>query len=207
LKGSDSVERGGTTFSKKVVRKNEGKMMHTTSFDWQPILENEQVILYPLRENDFEGLYEVASDPLIWVQHPAHDRWKEDVFVHFFDEAIKSKGAFKIVAKANGEILGSTRIYNYDQAEKSILIGYTFYARKYWGTGINHAVKKLLLNYLFRSVSKVYFHIGISNFRSQISILRLGAEKVVCENEEVPATNFVYVLHKADWQNQTIEKR
>ena len=36
----------------------------------QPILENENVKLLPLQEDDFEVLYQVASDPLIWEQHP-----------------------------------------------------------------------------------------------------------------------------------------
>lgn len=44
------------------------------TFDTQPILENDKAILYPLQEEDFEALYAVASDPLIWEQHPNKDR-------------------------------------------------------------------------------------------------------------------------------------
>ena len=50
----------------------------------QPFLENENVQLVPLQENDFEALYEVASDPLIWEQHPSKDRYKIEVFTTFF---------------------------------------------------------------------------------------------------------------------------
>jgi RimJ/RimL family protein N-acetyltransferase len=169
-------------------------------FNIQPVLENEAVILYPLQEQDFEELYAVAADPKIWEQHPNKDRWKKEVFQVFFTGAIQSKGAFKIVSKDTGEVIGSTRIYDYNEQENSVLIGYTFYATKYWGKGINQAVKKMLLDYLFQFVSKVYFHIGSNNIRSQIAIGRIGAQKVA-EKEvtyygEAPKLNFVYVIEK-----------
>src|SRR5690606_26650 len=149
-----------------------------TSINVQPILENEKTILYPLQEKDFELLYAVASDPEIWKQHPNKDRWKKEVFKTFFDGAMQSKGAFKIVEKATGKTIGSTRIYDYNEQENSIFIGYTFYAVAYWGKGINKLVKATMLDYIFQFVSKVYFHIGANNIRSQVAIERIGAEKI-----------------------------
>jgi N-acetyltransferase len=52
-------------------------------FDSQPTLEGEPLELRPLRAEDFHDLYAVASDPRIWEQHPARDRYKEDVFKPF----------------------------------------------------------------------------------------------------------------------------
>ncbi|MDI9356050.1 MAG: N-acetyltransferase, partial [Chitinophagaceae bacterium] len=66
------------------------------NFNIQSILQNDKQILYPLIEKDFDELYEIASDPKIWEQHPNKDRWKKEVFKIFFEGAIKSKGAFKI---------------------------------------------------------------------------------------------------------------
>ncbi|SFN19687.1 Protein N-acetyltransferase, RimJ/RimL family [Chitinophaga sp. YR627] len=172
-------------------------------FNIQPTLENEQVILYPLKEEDFEVLYQVASDPLVWEQHPNKDRWKRDVFQTFFDGALQSKGAFKIVHKETGEVMGSTRIYDYNPEDNSILIGYTFYGRKYWGKGLNQSVKKMMLDYLFQYVSAVHFHIGAQNIRSQIAISRLGAQKAseqeVAYFGEKPKLNFVYVIEKEQY--------
>jgi RimJ/RimL family protein N-acetyltransferase len=174
----------------------------------QPVLETEKVALYPLQQADFEPLYSVASDPEIWAQHPNKDRWKKDVFQNFFEGAMQSKGAFKIIDKASAEILGSSRFYDYDEQDSSILIGYTFYATKCWGSGINHAVKSLMLDYAFQFVSKVYFHIGASNIRSQIAIGRLGAGKVseqeVSYYGEASKLNFVYEIKKADWIKRRI---
>lgn len=169
----------------------------------QLILENNKVMLSPLQEQDFEDLYAVASDPKIWEQHPNKDRWKKEVFKTFFDGAIQSEGAFKIIDKTSDSIIGSTRFYDYNEEEKSILIGYTFYATKYWGIGINHSVKKMMLDYIFQFVSTVYFHIGAENIRSQIAIQRLGTTKVdeqeVTYFGEQPKLNYVYSLNKEDW--------
>jgi len=172
-------------------------------FNTQPVLENKKVILYPLQETDFEALYAVASDPEVWKQHPNKDRWKIEVFRVFFEGALKSNGAFKIVDKATGNVIGTTRVYGYDNQAGSIMIGYTFYATAYWGTGINRSVKTMMLDYLFQFVSKVIFEIGAENLRSQIAIGRVGATKIdeqeIAYFGEKPKLNFVYTITKEEW--------
>jgi RimJ/RimL family protein N-acetyltransferase len=176
-------------------------------FNLQPILENETILLFPLMQQDFEELYSVAADPDIWKQHPNKDRWKKEIFQTFFEGALQSKGAFKIINKTDQSVIGSTRFYDYDDQENSILIGYTFYATKYWGKGINLSVKKIMLDYIFQFVSNVYFHIGSQNIRSQIAISRLGAmktgEKEVMYFGEQPKLNYVYRIKKEEWHSKT----
>jgi RimJ/RimL family protein N-acetyltransferase len=170
----------------------------------QPLhLHDSRLQLVPLRRNDFESLYSVASDPLIWEQHPTKDRYKREVFQSFFDSAIDGKAAFLIVDAKTNEPIGSSRYYEYDEAKKSIAIGYTFLARKYWGGNWNQALKKLMLDYAFQFVDKVIFHIGEHNLRSQIATQRFGAKKLD-RIEEKPfgsqvVRNFVYELKKEDW--------
>lgn len=170
------------------------------NFSIQPHLENEDIALLPLKEDDFEALYATASDPKIWEQHPNRDRWKKEVFQNFFDGAMKSGGAFKIVNKFTGEVMGSTRFYDYDEEQSTILIGYTFYGTAYWGKGINARVKKMMLDYIFQFVSRVLFHIGAENIRSQIAIERIGATKIeeqeVAYFGEAPKLNFVFAINK-----------
>jgi RimJ/RimL family protein N-acetyltransferase len=79
------------------------------AFSLQPVLETATVRLLPLQADDFKALYAVAADPKIWEQHPNKDRWQEQAFTTFFEGALQSKGAFKIVDKATGATLGSTR--------------------------------------------------------------------------------------------------
>lgn len=144
----------------------------------QATLENEIVKLVPLNPNDFEELFSVASDPKIWEQHPNKDRYQREVFEKFFQGAIESKGAFKIMDKSSNEVAGSTRFYDYNPKENSIFIGYTFYATKFWGSKLNPQVKKLMLDYIFQFVDKVNFHVGKDNIRSQKAMEKLGAKKV-----------------------------
>lgn len=176
--------------------------------DIQPILENEKVILYPLQEDDFETLYTTASDPKIWKQHPNKDRWRKEVFRTFFKGAMQSKGAFRIVDKATGNTIGSTRFYDLSKKRNSIYIGYTFYAVEYWGKGVNKSVKILMLDYIFQFVTKVYFHIGADNIRSQIAIGRIDAEKIgkqeVTYFGEASKLNYIYEITKAKWNQHSI---
>jgi RimJ/RimL family protein N-acetyltransferase len=134
-------------------------------FELQPTLENEFVKIRPLKEDDFEALYKVASDPLIWEQHPNKDRYKRDVFQTFFKGAMESKGAFLVFDNKTGEAIGSSRFYGFDKEAKSVVIGYTFLAKDHWGTTYNRALKTLMLNHAFRFADKVIFHIGAYNIR------------------------------------------
>lgn len=171
----------------------------------QPHLENELVQLIPLQESDFEELYSIASDPLIWEQHPNKNRYQKEVFQTFFEGALQSKGAFKIIDNSTGNSIGSTRFYDFDANHKSILIGYTFYKRTYWGTSYNRQVKKLMLDYAFEHLEKVYFTIGAQNIRSQKAIAKLGATKVreisIAYHGEPEVLNFEYAIEKKDWNS------
>lgn len=173
------------------------------NFSIQPVLENQEYQLIPLQQGDFESLYEVASDPKVWEQHPNKDRYKREVFEIFFKGAIESNGAFKITDKSSGEVLGSSRYYDFNEEDNSIFVGYTFYGTNSWGKGINPQVKKLMLDYVFRYVDKVYFHVGKNNLRSQIAMERLGGKKIAEEEVayfgEPAKTNFVYEIKKENW--------
>ena len=169
-------------------------------FSIQTPLENERALLVPLVEADFDDLYAIASDKKVWEQHPNKDRWQETIFRTFFEGAMQSKGAFKIIDKETDLVAGSTRFYSYNEEDNSIQIGYTFLATQFWGTGLNPAVKKLMLAYAFQFVNRVYFQVGAGNLRSQIAVSRLGATKIA-EQEvayfgEQPKLNFVYELKK-----------
>ena len=174
--------------------------------DTQSILKNDRVTMIPLREDGFEELFAVASDHKIWEQHPNKNRWKRDVFQVFYEGALQSKGAYKIVENESGAVIGSTRFYEFDESLNRILIGYTFYAPSYWGTGVNHSVKKLMLDHIFEFVDTVHFHVGSENYRSQVSISRIGARKVgekpVAYHGEQPRMNFEYEITRSEWKSR-----
>lgn len=172
--------------------------------NWQPILENDFILLQPLHASDFEKLYKVASDPLIWEQHPNKNRFKREVFQTFFEGALASGGAFLIYDKQKKDVLGSTRFYEYNESDKSVLIGYTFYCKAAWGKGYNQSVKNCMLNYAFQFVEKVNFHVGAENYRSQKAMAKLPAKKtdeiIVSYYGEADKLNFVYEINKKDFK-------
>src|ERR1035441_9019743 len=79
--------------------------MPPTLFTLQPTLQNSLLKLVPLQDQDFEALYQVASDPLLWAQHPSKDRYQRPVFEIFFREAIQSKAAFLVYDLKTAKIL------------------------------------------------------------------------------------------------------
>jgi RimJ/RimL family protein N-acetyltransferase len=173
----------------------------------QPKLEDSLVKLEPLGADDFDRLYAVASDPLIWEQHPSFDRYKKDVFQDFFKEALESGGAFLIIDKISSQVIGSTRYYDYKEGQ-SVAIGFTFLAREYWGGRYNQAVKKLMIDYAFEVVDKVIFHIGANNLRSQIATGRLGAAKVgefFTEDRSGRKLSYEYELRREGWKQSSIQ--
>jgi RimJ/RimL family protein N-acetyltransferase len=177
--------------------------MNSYQFEFQPILRNDFVRLQPLEVNDFEILYKIASDPLLWEQHPNKDRYKRDVFETFFRGAIESGGAYVVFNAATDRPIGTSRFYGFNPDEGSISIGYTFIARDHWGMTYNHALKTVMLDHAFRFVDKVIFHIGAVNIRSQKSIEKLGAIKIE-EREmeyfgEAKCPNYIYEIKKWDW--------
>lgn len=167
-------------------------------------LKNDKVKLVLLKEGDFDRLYNVASDPLIWEQHPSKERYKEEVFRVFYNEAVTSGSAYLIFDAQTNELIGSTRFYDIDIEHSAVGIGYTFFARKCWGGAYNRPVKKLMLDYAFRSAGNVLFHVGSGNIRSQKAVLKLGAEKVrefERESNGVKTLHHEYCLAKEAWNN------
>jgi len=143
-------------------------------FDLQPHLVGDLLEVRALRPADWESLFAVASDPLIWEQHPAPDRYKEEVFKEFFREALESGGALVVIDRETQEIIGSSRYFGFDPAKREIEIGWTFLARSYWGGKYNGELKRLMLGHAFRFVESVVFLIGPTNVRSQKAVERIG---------------------------------
>jgi RimJ/RimL family protein N-acetyltransferase len=172
-------------------------------FELQPTLRGELVELLPLRPDDFDALYAVAADPLIWAQHPASDRYLEPVFRDFFRGALDSGGAFIVLDAMSGQVIGSTRFYGYDAARSEIEIGWTFLARSRWGGQCNREMKDLLLRHAFRFVRTVLFHIGTTNVRSRRAMEKIGGVRSGIRREADGRNSFVYSIEARDFERPT----
>lgn len=170
------------------------------SFNLQPHLKGELIELRPLRREDWDELFTVASDPLIWEQHPERNRYKEEVFRVFFKEALECGGAFVVIDTKTQQIIGSTRFYGYDPKKSEIEIGWTFLARKFWGGRHNREMKDLLLAHAFKFVESVVFFVGEDNVRSQKAMEKIGAIKLGVATRSYgnhpPRPNVKYVIRR-----------
>ena len=163
-------------------------------FDLQPILKGKLLELRPLRPDDYDDLYAVASDPLIWEQHPAKDRCQEAVFQQFFQKALDSGGAFVATDRKDGRIIGTSRFHDYNPERNQIEIGFTFLARSYWGGAYNREMKELMLRHAFSYVERVVFLIDPQNFRSQRAVEKIGGVRAGSRQNAEGRDSFVYEI-------------
>jgi len=144
------------------------------AFDRQPTLTGALLQLRPLRADDWDALFAVASDPLLWAQHPDSDRYQEAVFRQFFADALSSGGALIAIERATGEMVGSSRFHGFDPDQSVIEIGWSLLARRCWGGRYNGEMKRLMLQHAFETVERVIFVIGPENRRSRRAVEKIG---------------------------------
>jgi len=164
--------------------------------DLQPHLQGPLIEVRSLRADDFQALSKVASDPLIWEQHPAKNRHEPHVFQLFFDDAIESGGALAVSNIRSNEIIGTTRYHGYDYENSVVEIGWTFLARSCWGGAYNRELKKLTVMHALQYVSTVEFLIGRDNIRSQRSVEKIGAEQVGERRKDDGSEMLVFTINR-----------
>jgi N-acetyltransferase len=147
-------------------------------FNLQPTLENDLLIIRPMQDDDFEAIYQVASDPLIWAQHPAKDRYKREIFTETFIKSIATGKPLMVIDKKTNAIIGSTRFNHVKEPVNAIEIGWSFLARAYWGGDYNKSQKHLLMDYAFQHVNNVLFYIHQDNTRSRKGVEKLGGKLI-----------------------------
>jgi len=170
--------------------------------DLQPELNGMLLTLRPAAREDFATLFAVASDPLIWEVHPAHDRWQAPVFQRFFDDGLASGGMLVARDRATGWVIGSSR-YDFTRAGAGeIEIGWTFLARSHWGGRYNGEMKALMLDHAFRSVDRVLFMVGERNIRSRRAVEKIGGyltpRQHLAEMAGRAVNHVVYAIDKPD---------
>ena len=164
------------------------------TFDRQPTLTGKLIALRPLRADDYAALYAVASDPLIWEQHPESNRHEEPVFQQFFQHAIASGGALIATDANTGAVVGSSRFHGYDADRDEVEIGWTFLSRSHWGGAYNGEMKQLMLRHAFQFVSRVIFLVGRENVRSQRAVEKIGAVRSGSRRDAAGRESYVYEL-------------
>lgn len=163
-------------------------------------LLTQHFLLRPLKSDDFENLFLAASDPLIWELHPVPNRWTKDGFAVYWHSIYSQPGSLAIVDRQTNRIIGSSTFYEFQPESKEITIGYTFLKRDFWGGKFNFEIKKAMMNYAFKFVEKVNFHVGSQNYRSRSALKKIGARQVnqfdKTRSDGSIITNVVYQIDK-----------
>jgi len=172
--------------------------------DWQPTLSGQRISLRPMTPADLDPLHAAASDPLIWAQHSVRDRHERTVFERYFRGAMACGGGLVAVDRGTGRIIGASRYYDWNPDDRTVVIGYTFLERAYWGTGANRELKRLMLDHAFQWVGTVWFHVSPENLPSQRALERIGARLHARQKIDVdgtPSARLVYAMQPGDFKD------
>jgi len=153
------------------------------NFDFKEnyILENEFVKLEPLKSSDFDVLLQYSeNEPEIWEFNAGgangRDNLEKYISNAILQRELEKEYAFIIFDKKTNNYIGSTRFYGIFLDNKTVEIGYTWYGRKYQGTGINKNCKYLLLEFAFDKLNmeRVAFAANSKNSRSLNAMKSIG---------------------------------
>ncbi|MEO8852363.1 MAG: GNAT family protein [Ginsengibacter sp.] len=190
----------------------------TTSENY--ILEDDQVLLRPLEENNFMHLLPISlNEPTTWdyslITAAGEQRLKD-----YLQIAIKARESgkeypFIVYDKKAGEYAGSTRFYDINLPFKTLQLGYTWYGKKFRGTGLNKHCKFLLLQFAFEELGmeRVEFHADNNNEKSIAAMKSIGCKvegvlrsQMPTRQPDIRRDSIVLSILKEEWFDGVKEK-
>jgi N-acetyltransferase len=145
------------------------------------VLENESAKLIPLQESDYHQLLPIALGDLSLLQYSPSGINSEENLRAYIQSAImardnKTRYPFIIYDKRSQKFAGSTSYGNISNEDKRLEIGWTWIDKKFQGTGLNKAIKYLMLAYAFEVLEfeRVEFRIDSRNKQSRRAVEKIG---------------------------------
>ncbi|KDM93124.1 GNAT family N-acetyltransferase [Photobacterium galatheae] len=145
-------------------------------------LEGQWTTLEPLEETHIEPLKKAVSEGeswKLWFASVPTPEAMPDYVNRAMQDAREGNIAYAVRLKSSGEIVGTTRYYHVDEANRRAMIGYTWYSDSVKRTPVNTECKYLLLSHLFEGANAiaVEFRTHFFNQTSRAAIERLGAKQ------------------------------
>lgn len=144
------------------------------------LLENCIVLLRPVKVEDTDDLFKIAEDSELWKYFFFRGNEKKN-FITYIHEAIQNRTSnkeytFTVIDKRINEIAGLTRFFNIDLKLQNTRLGYTWYGKKFQGTGLNKHCKCLLFDFAFETMQIERVGIGVheENIRSINAVKSVG---------------------------------
>jgi RimJ/RimL family protein N-acetyltransferase len=179
------------------------------------ILEDDCVLLRPLQLEDCQNLLTFSiQEPEIW-QYSLVQAGGEEKLKHYLQLAIDGRKSgkeypFIVFDKRTQEYAGSTRFYDIQPAYQAVQLGYTWYGKKFQGTGLNKHCKYLLLQFAFETIGmeRVEFRADNNNARSIAAMKSIGCVVEGVLRSQMPKYNssdrrdsIVLSVLKQEWLN------
>lgn len=179
------------------------------------ILENDRVLLRPLRFADLDLLKEyVITAPEIWKYSLVAIQNEQDLAAYLqtaIEERENKKSySFIVFDKVSQTFVGSTRFYDIQLPFETTQLGYTWYSKKVWGTGLNIHCKFLLLQFAFEKIGfkRVEFRADNNNERSIAAMKKIGCTVEGVLRSHLPKPDggrrdsIILSITKEDWEQK-----
>lgn len=160
------------------------------------LLEDEAVLLRPLREDDHENLLPFAlHEPNLWqyslITAAGKDGLRNYMQIALNERMQGKEYAFIVFDKRTNEYAGSTRFYDINIPFQTLQLGYTWYGKKFQGTGLNKHCKYLLLSFAFEvaDMIRVEFRADNNNARSIAAMKSIGCKVDGVLRSNMPTRN------------------
>ncbi len=177
------------------------------------VLEDDCVLLRPLREDDCNNLLLFSlQEPELWkyslVKVAGEENLKKYIATAMAARESGKEYAFIVFDKRTKAFAGSTRFYDIQPEQKTLQLGYTWYGKKFQGTGLNKHCKYLLLQFAFEELGmeRVEFRADNMNEKSIAAMKSIGCvEEGVLRSNTIKADgtrrdSIVLSILKAEWE-------
>lgn len=187
-------------------------------FKKEIILENERVLLRPLLIEDIEHLLQYAlKEPSLWqyslISANSESKMRSYINKSIEDRTKEDSYPFIVYDKRKQAFAGSTRFYDYQKTHNTTQLGYTWYGKEFWGTGLNKNCKFLMLTHAFDELGleRVEFRADNKNERSIAAMKSLGCtpEGILrsnCASETGRRDSIILSILRDEWQNDLCQK-
>jgi len=139
------------------------------------------VTLEPINLTHLSELIDAVKDGeswTLWFANVPRPEQMKDYIQAAIQDAKNGNIAYAVRNNHTNKIVGTTRYYKVDEANRRVMIGYTWYANSVRRTPVNTECKLLLLREIFESYGAiaVEFRTHSENTASRNAIERLGAK-------------------------------
>ena len=175
-------------------------------------LSTERFLVRLLTTNDVPQLLSfIDTEPELWKyalvpcnDRPSMQQYLDDAFADYEKE---TAFPFVVINRATGEIVGSTRFYDFQPKNSSTLLGYTWYSKHQQGNGINAHCKFLMLQYAFEvlQLERVELRADLRNDRSIAAMRKIGFTQEGILRNHLPVADgtrrdsIIFSALKSEW--------